>query len=125
MKVIITERQQKLISEDKDRVAKNQLTKKYGHLRRVEDKWEKKLIYYVDDNNFVYFDYNTFKGVCRIFVGEIYNFLDNWNAFSEGDIKEVIIEWLLEHYNLDVSVVFDVDISGYHKPGRTLLFHDK
>jgi len=118
MKVIITEN--RIFN-----LAKNQLTKKYGNLTPVEDKWGKGLIYYVDDNNFVYFDYNTFNGVCRIFVDEIYNFLERWNAFSKGDIKEVIIEWLLEHYNLDVSVVLDVGISGYHMPGRTLLFHDK
>jgi len=118
MKVIITEN--RIFN-----LAKNQLTKKYGNLTPVEDKWGKGLIYYVDDNNFVYFDYNTFNGVCRIFVDEIYNFLEDWNTFNNREIKQVIREWLLEHYNLDVSVVLDVGISGYHMPGRTLLFHDK
>ncbi len=118
MKVIITEN--KIFN-----LAKNQLTKKYGDLTRVEDKWEKKLIYYVDDNNFVYFDYNTKTGVCQIFVDEIYKFLENWNVFNGKEIKDVIKEWLLEHYNLEVTRILDVGISGYHMPGRTLLFHNK
>ena len=118
MKVIITEN--KIYN-----IAKKELTKKYGDLRKVEDKWEKKLIYYVDDNNFVYFDYNTFNGVCQIFVNEIYNFLENWNAFNGKEIKEVIREWLLERYNLEVTRILDVKVSGYHMPGRKLLFHNK
>lgn len=116
MKVIITEN--KIYN-----IAKKELTKKYGDLRPVEDKWEKKLIYYVDDNNFVYFDYNTFNGVCQIFVNEIYNFLENWNVFNGKEIKEVIREWLLEHYNLEVTRILDVKVSGYHMPGRKLLFY--
>ena len=118
MKVIITEN--KIYN-----IAKKELTKKYGDLTRVEDKWEKKLIYYVDDNNFVYFDYDPKTGVCQIFVGEIYNFLENWKAFNSKEIKEVIKEWLLEHYKLEVGWVLPVKLSGYHMPGRKLLFHNK
>jgi hypothetical protein len=118
MKVIITEN--KIFN-----LAKNQLTKKYGDLKPVEDKWGKDLIYYVDDNYFVYFDYNIKTGTCQIFVDKIYNFLEDWNTFNNSEIKQVIRQWLLEYYNLDVNSVLDVGISGYHMPGRTLLFHDK
>ena len=110
MKVIITERQKKLLSEDEDRdflvkkkSAKRQLTKKFGDLIPYEIAKSPNTIFYIDDNKNIYFEYIKKNGKVCVDYKTIWPFLADTFLFEFGQIQQVIKEWVEEHYNLDVT----------------------
>ena len=110
MKIIITERQRKLISEDEDRdflvikkTAKKYLNKKYGDLTPYETKKYPNFIFYVDENKKIYFEYNKKNGETNIEYDIIWTFLEEVFLFDYEQIQQVTKEWLEEHYKLSVS----------------------
>jgi len=113
MKVIITERQRKLLSEDEDRdflvkkkSAKRQLTKKFGDLIPYEIAKSPNTIFYIDDNKNVRFEYDKKIGKVWVDYKAIWSFLRDIFLFKFGQIQQVIKEWVEEHYNLDVATTF-------------------
>jgi hypothetical protein len=112
MKIIITERQQKLISEDEDRdflvkkkIAKKELTKKFGDLTPVEDKRYPKSIFYVDKNNQTYLEYIKKPHYVFVDYHTIWLFLKEIFNLNYEQIQQVTKEWFKEHYNLEVKQV--------------------
>jgi len=115
MKVIITERQKKLLSEDEDRdflvkkkIAKKQLTKKFGDLIPYETDKRPNSIFYIDDGKNIRFEYNNLAGDMSEFnnlvdYDTIWLFLEETFLFDYVQIQQVIKEWWEEHYNLDVT----------------------
>ena len=115
MKVIITERQLKLLSEDEDRdflvkkkIAKKQLTKKFGDLMPYETDEHPNSIFYIDDNKKIYFEYNKENGKVWVDYKTIWPFLVETFLFNYEQIQQVIKEWVAEHYNLDVTTTFKI-----------------
>ena len=115
MKIIITERQRKLISEDEDReflvkkkIAEKQLTKKFGDLIPYETDKRPNSIFYIDDGKNIRFEYNNLAGDMSEFnnlvdYDTIWLFLEETFLFDYVQIQQVIKEWWEEHYNLDVT----------------------
>jgi hypothetical protein len=115
MKVIITERQRKLLSEDEDReflvkkkIAKKQLVKRFGDLIPYETDKHPNSIFYIDDGKNIRFEYNNLAGDMSDFnnlvdYDTIWLFLEETFLFDNIQIKQVIKEWWKEHYNLDVT----------------------
>ena len=110
MKIIITERQQKLISEDEDRdflvmkkTAKKYLNKKYGDLTPVTNKKYKDMVFYVDNDRNVYFDYDKKENISYVDFNTIWNLLRQDMGFSYQQTIQVIKEWLEENYNLTIT----------------------
>jgi hypothetical protein len=110
MKIIITERQQKLISEDEDRdflvkkkIAKNELKKKFGNLTHYDLFRDSDIVLYLDENKNVYFYYNKKDGRVGIDVETIWLFLEDIFSFNYKQIQQVTKEWLEEHYKLGVT----------------------
>ena len=108
MKIIITERQRKLISEDeedrdflvKKKFAKKQLTKKFGDLTPYEtDKWPG-YVYYIDDNKNIYFECYKKNGKVWVDNNSIWTFLEDALQLDSHQIQQLIKEWLEEHYKL-------------------------
>jgi len=109
MKVIITERQLKLLSEDEERdflvkkkIAKKQLTKKFGDLMPYETEKYSGTIFYVDENKKNYFEYNKENGKVWLDYKTIWLFLEDVFSFNYEQIQQVTKEWLGEHYKLGV-----------------------
>ena len=109
MKIIITERQRKLISEDEDReflvkkkFAKKQLTKKFGDLIPYETEKHPNYIFYIDENKKIYFEYNKKNGYVWVDYETIWSFLEDVFSFDYQQIQQVAKEWLEEHYKLSV-----------------------
>ena len=110
MKVIITERQKKLLSEDEDKdflvkkkIAKKQLTKKFGDLIPYETEKHPNYIFYIDENKKIYVEHDKEDGKTRIDYDTIWSFLEGVFSFDYEQTKQVIKEWLEEHYKLSVS----------------------
>ena len=110
MKIIITERQRKLISENEDReflvkkkTAKKYLTKKFGDLIPYETEKVPKYIFYIDENKKIYVEHDKEDGNTRIGYDTIWSFLEGVFSFDYKQTKQVIKEWLEEHYKLSVS----------------------
>ena len=110
MKIIITERQRKLISEDEDRdflvkkkTAKKYLTKKFGDLIPYETEKHPNYIFYIDENKKIYVEHDKEDGNTRIDYDTIWSFLEGVFSFDYQQTKQVIKEWLEEHYKLSVS----------------------
>ena len=110
MKIIITERQRKLISENEDRdflvkkkTAKKYLTKRYGDLTPVTDERYENVNFYTDNDRKVYFDYDKKDDVSHIDYYTIWNFLREDMGFNYKQTTQVTKEWLTENYNLDMS----------------------
>ena len=110
MKVIITERQLKLLSEDEDKdflvkkkIAKKQLTKKFGDLMPYETEKYPDYIFYVDENKNVYFEHNKKNGKVWLDYDTIWSFLMDVFSFDYQQIQQVTKEWLEEHYKLGVT----------------------
>ena len=115
MKVIITERQKKLLSEDGYRdflvmkkSAKKLLTKKFGDLIPYETDKRPNSIFYIDDGKNIRFEYNNLAGDMSEFnnlvdYDTIWLFLEETFLFDYVQIQQVIKEWWEEHYNLDVT----------------------
>ena len=119
MKIIITERQRKLISEDEDReflvkkkTAKKYLTKKFGDLTPITDYREGNIIFYIDKKRNVYFDYNEETDLSKFDYDNIWSVLENTMGFSFKQTQQVTKEWLEENYNLKVSLTYYVDYLG-------------
>ena len=117
MKIIITERQLKLISEDEDRdflvkkkIAKKQLTKKFGDLIPYETEKHSGTIFYVDENKKTYFDYIKKNGKVWVDYKTICSFLKDVFLFNFEQIHQVIKEWLEEHYKLDVKKIIPTEL---------------
>ena len=109
MKVIITERQLKLLSEDEDKdflvkkkIAKKQLTKKFGDLMPYETDKHPGVVFYVDENKKIYFFYNKENGCVWVDYETIWSFLEDVFSFDYKQIQQVTKEWLREHYKLGV-----------------------
>jgi hypothetical protein len=88
MKVIITERQQKLISEDENReflvkkkIAKKELTKRFGDLKPIKVKDYPEITFYGNKNRKIYIQYNEYYK--KIGIDEIYLFLEDTFDFDE------------------------------------------
>ena len=114
MKVIITERQKKLLSEDEDKdflvkkkIAKKQLTKKFGDLMPYETEKYSGTIFYIDDNKKNYFKYIKENGKVWVDYKTIWLFLKDIFSFNYEQIQQVTKEWLGEHYKLDVTTTID------------------
>lgn len=110
MKVIITERQKKLLSEDEDRdflvkkkTAKRQLTKRFGDLIPYEMEKYPRLVFYIDENKKIYFNYNKENEKSYVDYKTIWLFLKDIFSFNYEQIQQVTKEWLGEHYKLDVT----------------------
>ena len=120
MKIIITERQQKLISEDEDRgflikkkIAKNELTKKYGDLIRFTyDDWDD-LIFYKNKYGKIIFEYNEEYGHVYVDYETIWKFLEDIFQLESFNIQKIIEDWISENYNLDVSGATFTHSGGY------------
>ena len=114
MKVIITERQKKLLSEDEDKdflvkkkIAKKQLTKKFGDLIPYETNDIPNFFFYIDENKNIYFECNKKNGEVWVDKKTIRPFLKEVFSFNNKQIQQVIKEWLGEHYKLDVTTTID------------------
>jgi len=114
MKIIITERQRKLISEDEDRgflvkkkIAKKQLTKKFGDLTPIKVKDYPHLTFYGDEKRKIYIQY--YEHYKKIGIDEIYSFLEDIFDFDDDQINKIIKEWLGDHYGLEVEKVIQAD----------------
>ena len=110
MKIIITERQRKLISEDEDReflvkkkFAKKYLNKKFGDLTPVADEIHANNIFYVNNDRKIYFEYSERSGVSFIDYNTIWFFLSQHMGFNIEQAQQVTKEWLEEHYELWVT----------------------
>ena len=120
MKIIITERQRKLISEDEDRdflvkkkTAKKYLTKKFGDLIPYETEKYPETVFYVDDGKNVYIEYNKKNGKVWIDYDTIWSFLMDVFSFNNRKIQQVTKEWLEEHYKLDVTTTHQVELTHF------------
>ena len=120
MKIIITERQRKLISEDEDReflvkkkIAKKQLTKKFGDLRPYETVGYSDIVLYIDEDKNVYFDYNKENGKSFVHYDIIWLFLEDIFSFNYKQIQQVTKEWLREHYKLGVKTTYGLNASAF------------
>ena len=116
MKVIITERQKKLLSEDEDReflvkkkIAKNQLTKKFGDLILFKDEKFPNRVFYIDEQQKVYFDNNKINDNVRINYHIFGSFLEDTFQFEYEQILQVTKEWLEEHYDLEINKLYAVN----------------
>lgn len=112
MKIIITERQRKLISEDEDRdflvikkFAKKQLTKKFGDLRPYETDKMPGYVFYIDDNKNIYIECYKKNGKVWVDNNSIWTFLEDGLQLDSHQIQQLIKEWLEEHYKLDVEKI--------------------
>ena len=119
MKVIITERQKKLLSEDEDKdflvkkkIAKKQLTKKFGDLIPYETEKYPEYVCYIDENKKIYFEYSKENGKVWIDYDTIWTFLNEVFSFDKEQTKQVIKEWLEEHYKLGVTTTL---LPVFHK----------
>ena len=127
MKVIITERQRKLLSEDEDRVflvkkkiVKKQLTKKFGDLIPYEDNDIPNFFFYIDENKNIYFECNKKNGEVWVDNKTIRSFLKEVFSFNNEQIKQVMKEWLGEHYKLDVKKIIWSANTVHQYVARTL-----
>lgn len=114
MKIIITERQRKLISEDEDReflvkkkIAEKQLTKKFGDLTPIKVKDYPEITFYGNKNRKIYIQYN--EHYKKIGIDEIYSFLEDTFDFDDDQINKIMKEWLEEHYGLKVRNVIQAE----------------
>lgn len=127
MKVIITERQKKLLSEDEDRVflvkkkiVKKQLTKKFGDLIPYETNDIPNFFFYIDENKNIYFECNKKNGEVWVDNKTIRSFLKEVFSFNNEQIKQVMKEWLGEHYKLDVKKIIWSANTVHQYVARTL-----
>ena len=127
MKVIITERQRKLLSEDEDRVflvkkkiVKKQLTKKFGDLIPYETNDIPNFFFYIDENKNIYFECNKKNGEVWVDNKTIRSFLKEVFSFNNEQIKQVMKEWLGEHYKLDVKKIIWSANTVHQYVARTL-----
>ena len=127
MKVIITERQRKLLSEDEDRdflvkkkIAKKELTKHFGVLIPYETKDIPDYFFYIDENKNIYFECNKKNGEVWVDNKTIRSFLKEIFSFNYKQIQQVIKEWLGEHYKLDVTKTIRSPNTVHQYVARTL-----
>lgn len=125
MKIIITERQRKLISEDEDReflvkkkIAKKELTKKFGDLRPYETVGYSDIVLYIDEDKNVYFDYNKENGKSFVHYDTIWLFLEDIFSFNYKQIQQVTKEWLREHYKLGVKTTLTKNLRKWYLLGK-------
>ena len=127
MKVIITERQRKLLSEDEDReflvkkkIAKKQLVKRFGDLIPYETNDIPNFFFYIDENKNIYFECNKKNGEVWVDNKTIRSFLKEVFSFNNEQIKQVMKEWLGEHYKLDVTKIIWSANTVHQYVARTL-----
>ena len=97
MKIIITENKM-------FRVAKKLLTKKFGDLTPLVYDDEPNIVYYINKERALYFEYNKEENYCLI-GDNIWDFLTDIFGLDNYQIQEVIKEWLEGHYKIkDVLV---------------------
>jgi hypothetical protein len=97
MKIIITEN---IIFK----VAKKELTKKFGDLTPFAYDEEDNIVYYINKERALYFEYDKEENYCRI-GDTIWDFLTDTFGLDDYQIQEVIKEWLEDHYKIkDVLV---------------------
>ena len=102
MKVIITE-------NSIYRVAKKALTKKFGDLILFKDEKFPNRVFYIDEQQKVYFDNNKIDDNVRINYHIFGTFLEDTFQFEYEQILQVTKEWLEEHYNLEINKLYAVN----------------
>jgi hypothetical protein len=102
MKVIITE-------NSIYRVAKKELTKKFGNLILFKDEKFPNRVFYIDEQQKVYFDNNKIDDNVRINYHIFGPFLEDTFQFEYEQILQVTKEWLEEHYNLEINKLYAVN----------------
>jgi hypothetical protein len=102
MKVIITE-------NSIYRVAKKELTKKFGDLILFKDEKFPNRVFYIDEQQKVYFDNNKIDDNVRINYHIFGTFLEDIFQFEYEQILQVTKEWLEEHYNLEINKLYAVN----------------
>ena len=86
------------------RVAKKLLTKKFGDLTPLVYDDEPNIVYYINKERALYFEYNNEENYCLI-GDNIWDFLTDIFGLDNYQIQEVIKEWLEGHYKIkDVLV---------------------
>lgn len=102
MKVIITEN--KIYN-----IAKKQLTKKFGDLILFKDEKFPNRVFYIDEQQKVYFENNKINDNVRINYDIFGSFLEDIFQFEYQQILQVTKEWIEEHYNLEINKLYAVN----------------
>ena len=102
MKVIITEN--RIYN-----IAKKELTKKFGNLILFKDEKFPNRVFYIDEQQKVYFDNNKIDDNVRINYHIFGPFLEDTFQFEYEQILQVTKEWLEEHYNLEINKLYAVN----------------
>jgi|694.fasta_scaffold126863_3 hypothetical protein len=102
MKVIITEN--RIYN-----IAKKELTKKFGDLILFKDEKFPNRVFYIDEQQKVYFDNNKIDDNVRINYHIFGPFLEDTFQFEYEQILQVTKEWLEEHYNLEINKLYAVN----------------
>jgi hypothetical protein len=102
MKVIITEN--RIYN-----IAKKELTKKFGDLILFKDEKFPNRVFYIDEQQKVYFDNNKIDDNVRINYHIFGPFLEDIFQFEYEQILQVTKEWLEEHYNLEINKLYAVN----------------
>ena len=95
MKLIITENK-------RDKIAIKWLNDNYGDLESFKTKIKPSYIFY-RKNGEVIFDYNKKDGVVFVNYKKIWSFLESFFGMDFHQIRDLIIKWVKEHYNLRVT----------------------